>query len=154
MANIWYNRGKKEVMDGTIDLVNDTIKVMLVTSGYTPNADHDFVDDGVSGASARPGQNELTGTGYQAGFGGTGRKTLGTKAVTEDDANDRAEFGAANLTWSAIDAGTAAAAIVYKHLTNDGASVLIAFIDTGGFPKVTNGGDLNVNWNAEGILQI
>jgi hypothetical protein len=141
-----FNRGKKELLDGTIDLVNDTIKAMLVTSSYTPNADDDF--------ATAPAAQELSGTGYQAGFAGTGRKTLGTKTFSEDDPNDRGEFLAANLTWTGISAGTAAAVVLYKHLTSDAASVLIAYIDSGGFPKVTNGGDLSINWNAEGILQL
>jgi hypothetical protein len=145
MASFLYNRGKKEILDGTIDLVNDTLKAMLVTSSYSANPDDDF-------ASA-PAAAELSGTGYASGFAGAGRKTLASKSITEDDTNNRAEFTAANLQWTGIDAGTAAAVVLYKHLTNDGASVLIAYIDTGGFPKTTNGGDLNINWNAEGIFQ-
>jgi hypothetical protein len=146
MAVVFYNRGKKEILDGTIDLVADTIKVMLVTSGYTPDPDHDF--------ASSPAANELSGTGYASGFAGAGRKTLASKAFAEDDANNRAEFDAADLSWTGIDAGTAAAMVIYKHLTSDAASVLIAYIDTGGFPKTTNGGDLNVTWNAEGIIQL
>ncbi len=151
MASLVYNRAKKEIMDGTIDLLTDTLKIMLVTSSYVANADHDFVDE--AGAND-PIDHELSGTGYTAGFGGSGRKTLSSKTATEDDANDRAEFDdGADITWTAIDAGTAAAAILYKHNTADTDSVLIAYIDTGGFPVVTNGGDLTIQWNAEGILQ-
>jgi len=152
MANLVYNRAKKEILDGTIDLVNDTIKVMLVTSSYVADDAHDFVDE--AGAND-PIDHELTGTGYAAGFAGAGRKTLSAKAFAEDDANNRGEFDdTADITWTAIDAGTAAAAIVYKHITSDAASVLIAYIDQGGFPVVTNGGDLTIQWNAEGILQL
>ena len=151
MANSYFNRGKNEIFNGSIDLLTDTIKVMLVTSSYTFNADDDFLDNG--GAND-PTDHELSGTGYQAGFAGTGRKTLSNKAVNLDDANDRSEFdNTVDLTWTAINAGTAAAAIVYKHLTSDAASVMIAYIDTSGFPIVTNGGDLTLAFNAEGILQ-
>lgn len=150
MASGWFNRAKKEIFDGTIDLVADTIKVMLVTSGYTFNPDDDFIGSG----GGTPGGSELSGTGYTAGFGGAGRKTLGTKSITEDDANNRAEFTAGNLTWTAINAGTAAACILVKEGTTDADSKLIAYIDTGGFPKTTNGGDFSITWNAEGILQI
>lgn len=152
MASLVYNRAKKEILDGTIDLVNDTIKVMLVTSSYVADPDNDFVDQ--SGAND-PIDHELTGTGYQAGFAGTGRKTLANKSFSEDDPNNRGEFdNTVDLTWSAINAGVAAAFIVYKHLTNDAASVLIAYVDTGGFPITTNGGDLTIQFNAEGILQL
>ena len=146
-----YNRFKKEILDGTIDLVNDVIKVMLVTASYVANENDDFVEEGADDAN----EHELTGNGYVAGFAGSGRKTLSSKVFTEDDANNRGEFDdTADITWTGISAGIAAAAIVYHHLTNDAASVLIAYIDTGGFPVTTNSGDLTLQWNAEGILQL
>ncbi len=113
MASLVYNTAKKEIMDGTIDLGVDVIKVMLVTSSYVANADHLFVDE--AGAND-PIDHELTGTGYVAGFAGAGRKTLASKTFTADLANDRAEFDVADVVWTAITAGTAAAFIVYKHL--------------------------------------
>ena len=152
MASIIYNRAKKEIMDGTIDLLADTIKAMLVTSSYVADPDNDFVD---AGGANDPVDHELSGTGYAAGWAGAGRKTLASKTATEDDANNRAEFLAANLAWTAINAGTAAAVIIFKNGTSDDTtSKLIAYIDSGGFPIVTNGGDLNITWNAEGILQL
>jgi hypothetical protein len=151
MASLTYNLGRKEILDGTIDLGADVIKAMLVTSSYVANVDNDFVDD--AGAND-PIDHELSGTGYAAGFAGAGRKTLGSIAITEDDTNDTAEFNAANLTWTGIDAGTAAAVIIYRHLTSDALSTMIAYIDTGGFPVVTNSGDLTITWNAEGIIQL
>lgn len=146
-----YNRFKKEILDGTIDLVSNTIKVMLVTSSYVANENDDFVEEGVDDAN----EHELSGTGYVAGFAGSGRKTLSAKVFTEDDPNNRGEFDdTADIVFTAISAGTAAAAIVYRHNTADTDSVLIAYIDTGGFPVVTNSGDLTIQWNAEGILQL
>jgi len=46
MANVIYNSFKQKIMDGSIDLENDTIKVALVTSSYTPDQDNheDFAD--------------------------------------------------------------------------------------------------------------
>ena len=99
---------------------------------------------------------ELSGTNYAGGYGGSGRKTLSSKVITRDDVNDRAEFSAAPVTWTAINAGTAAAAVIIRErsLTGDTMSELIAYINTGGFPITTNGGDLTLTWNAEGILQL
>jgi len=152
MASFWYNTAKKEIMDGTIDLLANTIKVMLVTSSYVANADNDVVD--AAGAND-PIDHELTGTGYVAGWGGAGRKTLASKTIVVDKANDRSEFDAADLQWALINAGIAAAAIIIKEGgANDTTSRLIAYIDTGGFPISTNGGNLDVTWNAEGILQL
>jgi len=151
MSVVVFNRAKKEILDGTIDLLNDVIKVMLVTSAYTPDPDHDFVDEAGADAEAA----ELSGTGYAAGFAGSGRKTLSNKTVTESDGTNKAYFdNTVDLTWSAINAGTAAGFIVYKHLTSSAASVMICFVDTGGFPIVTNGGDLTVQFNAAGILEL
>lgn len=147
-----YNTAAKEIADGTIDLVNDTIKAMLVTSSYVADRDDDVVD--AAGANDAV-DHELTGTGYAAGWGGAGRKTLGTKSWGVDKPNDRAEFTCANITWSGIDAGTAAALLIIKEGgANDTTSRLIAHIDSGGFPIVTNGGDLTVQINAEGLLQL
>jgi len=144
-----YNLFKKLQADGSIDLLTDTIKVMLVGSTYTANMDHDYVNPSAY-------QMELGGTGYTGGYGGSGRKTLASKVVTEDDTNDRAEFSAAPVTWTAINAGTAAVCVIIREraLTGDTMSELIAYIDSGGFPVVTNGGDLTITWNAEGILQL
>lgn len=151
MANAYYNRGKKQILSGEIDLTNDTIQVMLVTSGYTHNPDHNFVDDG---SANDPASHEVSGTNYTTGFSGTGRKSLANKATTQDDTNDRGEFdNTVDTTWSAVNGFTANAAIIYKRGTADTDSVLIAYIDTGGFPVTANGGDITIQWNAEGILQ-
>lgn len=152
MADFLYNTGSNDLWDTTqpIDLIVDTIKVMLCTSSYVADRDNDFIEEGVNDAN----EHELTGTGYTAGFGGSGRKTLGSKTITVDKANDRTEFDAADVVWTAISAGTASQALLVKEITNDLASVLIAHIDTGGFPIVTNGGDLTIAWNTEGIFSL
>jgi hypothetical protein len=146
MASGWYNSGLRDMADRTIDLVGDTIKIMLVGAGYTPNPDHDFVDDVVAA--------ELSGTGYTGGFGGSGRKTLAGKAFSTDTGNDRVEYTFDQVTWAAINAGTAAYAIVIKEITNDAASRLIGYLDL--VPDVvTNGGDFNLTPDAVlGALQL
>lgn len=133
MASGWYNSGKRDILDGTIDLVNDTIKVILVTSSYTPDADHDFANDLT---------NELSGTGYASGFAGSGRKTLSGKAFATDTGSDFARFYSSNVTWSAINAGNPKYAIFVKEITNDAATRLLFYVDLG--TVVTNGGDLTM----------
>lgn len=145
MASGWYNKGKYHVLNSTINLSSDTIKVMLVTSSYTFNADHDFISD----VSA----NELSVTGYTGGFGGSGRKTLTGKSITEDDTNDRAYFTASNVTWATLSAGqTIGGAILMKEVTTNADSPLIAFVDL--VDTATNGGDITIAWNAGGILRL
>jgi len=121
-----------------------------VGSTYSATADDSFLYPSIAGGQ------ELSGTNYAGGYGGSGRKTLSSKVITRDDVNDRAEFSAAPVTWTAINAGTAAAAVIIRErsLTGDTMSELIAYINTGGFPITTNGGDLTLTWNAEGILQL
>ncbi len=145
-----YNQFKHLESNGTIDLLTDTIKVMLVGSTYTATADDSFVSPTIVAGQ------ELSGTGYVGGYAGSGRKTLSSKVITRDDTNDRAEFSAAPVTWTSINAGTIAAAVIIREraATGDTMSELIGYVNTGGFPVVTNGGDFTITWNVEGILQL
>lgn len=150
-----YNIVKKEILDSTIDLVNDArIKVMLVSTGYTDNPDHTLVDDG---STSDPLSYELSGTNYTGAIAGSGRKSLSTRSVTQDDTNNVAFFDAADLTWTAINAGTVGAAIIIKEASSsasDTGSRLIAHINSGGFPITTNGGDLTITWSTGGIIRL
>jgi hypothetical protein len=152
MASLTTNKLRTLLLRGAsgspaLNLLSDTIKVMLVGSGYTPNKDDNFVAAITGGTS-----KELSGTGYTGGFGGSGRKTLASKAVTQDDANDVAYFDAADLTWSAIDAGTVAYLAVIKEVTSDADSPLLAIVDV--TEVVTNGGDYTVTWAADGLFKL
>ncbi len=148
MATFVYNRGATDIADGSIDLLTDVLKIMLVTSSYVADRDDDFIEEGVDDAN----EHEISVSGYVGGFGGAGRKTLGTKTVTEDDANDRVEFDVADITWTALGVGaTIAAAIIVKEVTNDLASILVAYLDLADTP--TNGSDVVLNINADGVIQ-
>lgn len=154
LASFAYNRFALELLDNTKDLVaNAGVKVGLSSSTHVPNRDDNFADDGGANDFL---DGELAGTGYTGGFGGAGRKALASKTFTEDDANDRAEFDAADVTWTAINAGTAAQASIIDETgaADDTGVEVVANIDDGGFPVATNGGDLTIAWNAEGILQL
>lgn len=142
MADVTYNRAKSGFLQADFNLnATDDVKVGLVTSTYTVNIDthEDWADI----------TNELSGTGYTAGGA-----ALANEAVTKDTTDDEGVFDADDVTWSSIDAGTADAAILYKNTGTPATSLLIAYIDSGGFPIVTNGGDLTIQWNAEGILNL
>lgn len=156
MASFVFNHAAKEMWDGTVVLLSDTIKAMLVDNLFVANRDNDFVDAGGANDAI---DHEISTTNYAAGHGGSGRKTLASKTIVEDDVNDRAEFSAANLTWSAIGPGSggptvAAVVIIKAGASDDTTAKLIAYVDSGGFPKTVNGGDLTVTWNAEGIIQL
>src|SRR5437868_7392947 len=106
MASNTHNRALVNFLKGSIAWLTDTIKVALVTASYSPNPDDNFM--------STPAANELSGTGYVSGFAGSGRHALTNKAVTQDDTKDAAIATADPSTWTAISAGTAAWAIVYK----------------------------------------
>ena len=154
MANFWHNTGKLRMWAGStgeVDIVNDTIKVMAWESITGIDTDDEFVGD-LSGAT------EVSSTGYTSGYGGAGRKTIASPALTVDQANDRAEFDCADITWSSISqAGseTWVGFTLIKEITNDAASPVLVTIDTASnLPITPNGSDIKLTIDAEGLLHI
>jgi hypothetical protein len=145
MASFVYNVAKTKFANGLLDWDTNTFKAMLIATSYTADPDHATVS----------ALTELAnGTGYTGGFAGSGRKTLATNSVVQVDASDRAELRVSVASvWSAINAGTAKAAVIIREMTTDADSVPVAYIDSGGFPVTTNGGDLTITWNAAGAIQ-
>lgn len=133
-----YNNFKEALMEGSIDLLNDTIKVALLAS-YTPDIDaHDTWDDVSS--------TEESGTGYSAGG-----ETLANVTVTQDDTDDEGVFDADDVTWSGLDVGTPSHAIIYKDSGTPSTSPLIAYVELG---VASNGQDYTISWGAEGIINL
>ncbi len=158
MTNFIYNTAFREILDGTIDLAGDTLKVIPVTSDYTPNRDDDVADAGGANDVA---DEEISASNYTRGFGGAGRKTLANGAFSTDKANDRTEFVSDPFGWTAL--GGAANATIQAYVivketgVDDTTTRLIAYIDTvSGFPALpytTDGSALSVTPNAEGLMQ-
>lgn len=135
MASILYNRGLDELRDWE----SDVFKAMLVTSSYTPNKDHDYVSS-VSG-------NELSTIGSNYA-----RATLGSKTRTITDATDRIVYDCANPSFGAIVAGQYARyMVVYREVTNDADSILIACIDLGS-SIATSGTIFSVDVDSAGLI--
>jgi hypothetical protein len=130
------NRGKALLMNGGLDLDTQDIRVLLCTASFTPSVDHNFVSEVT---------NECTGTGYA-------RTALTSESVTEDDTNDRAVFDAADVTWTGANFGTPAYAVIYRFVTNDADSPIIA-VHTITSPVATNGGDYTLVWSANGLIR-
>ena len=143
MANFAYTTAKKGLMNGSIDLDTDDIRVLIVMTNTTLDTEEDktFIDQFTT-------LDEFDGANYA-------RKELANEAVTNDDANDRGEFDADDVTWTALGAGTRSAAglVIYKHVNDDSDSIPICWIDDD-CPFIPNGGDIVAQWNAEGILQL
>jgi hypothetical protein len=139
MADVIYNSFKVKIADGNIDLNSDTIKVALVTSGYTPDQDaHDFFNDVT---------NEVSGTGYSAGG-----ETLANATMTQDNTNNRGKFDADDVTW-ATSTITARGAVIYKSTGTASTSPLIAYIDFGS-DKSSSASNFTIQWHADGILTL
>jgi hypothetical protein len=139
MADVIFNSFKRDIMNGSIDLDTDTVKVALVTSSYTPNQDtHDNFDDVT---------NEVSGTGYTAGG-----SALANKAVTADNTDNEGVFDADDVTWGSSTI-TARGAVVYKDTGTASTSKLVCYIDFAA-DKVSSAGNFTIAWNAEGILNL
>tara|TARA_R100000458_G_scaffold46701_1_gene45262 strand:- start:680 stop:1108 length:429 start_codon:yes stop_codon:yes gene_type:complete len=119
-----------------LDLDSDTIKIMLVTSSYTPDfGAHDFKADVT---------NEVSGTNYTAGG-----NTLSSLALTQTGGTIK--FDAADTSWSSATITDARGAVIYDDsLTDD---PLIAYIDFGANYSSSNG-TFTIAFNAGGIFTI
>lgn len=144
MASGFYNAALYDIGRAIIDLDTDTLKVVLVTTGYTYDADHVFIDE----AGTDVAGTEIAVSGYTGGYNGAGRKTA-TVTGQANNTNNRADFAIADLTWTALGAGaTIGSAILVKEITNDAASKLVAAFDVTDTP--TNGGDITLDFLALG----
>jgi hypothetical protein len=150
MPSFVYNKAAEELNNGTINLLTDAIRTILVNSTYTA-ARTDLVAD--AGGSNDVVDAEINVTGYSRGWGGTGRKALASKTVAVDQANNRAEFDAADLTWTGLGSGATIAAMVLvkEGVANDTTTRLIAYLDV--TDTATNGGDIGFTFDTEGIIQ-
>jgi hypothetical protein len=139
MASKVYGNALKAAFNKEVDFDSDTIKVMLLTSAYTPNQDtHDYLDDVVG--------NEVTGTGYTAGGA-----ALASKTVTYDAATNTLKFDAADVTWASSSI-TARYAVVYDDTPATNATKpLLAYFDFT-TDRASSNGDFIVRWGTDGIF--
>jgi hypothetical protein len=94
-----------------------TAKCMLLTSGYTPNKDHNRRDDLT---------NEVVGSGYTEGG------AAAVVSVTQDDTNDRIDLGLGAVTWNPATITARYAAYYNARGGAASADELVAVIDFGG----------------------
>jgi len=147
MADLTYNKGREAHFRGTLSMSTDTINVAFVSTAYVADKDHEYFK--IAGSTVDPATLESTGAGYS-----TGGAVLASKASTYSSTGDLAIFDAANSTWGGLDIGTIGGAVIYKVEAATSDAVLIAYINStaAGFPLVTNGGDLTIQWSTGGIL--
>ena len=131
MTNAIYTKGATRIGLAQINFDTDTLKVALVSSGYTAApTTHEFLSD-------------------------LGANTIGTDQTLTNTTFADGVFDADDPAWAAVAAGsTAKALVVYKSTGVAGTSPLIFYIDeVTGFPLTTNGGNIAPQWD-NGPLKI
>ncbi len=136
MTGIVYLKGMAELdAGGNIDYSTDSIKVALVTSAYTPDAElHQSYADIIG---------EVSGVGYS-----TGGKLLQGRQKT--GSNPTYYYGN-KLIWTAMSAINVRYALVYKDSGAPESSWLLACADLGEDHDLVNQ-DLVLNWEANQVF--
>jgi len=136
-----YGQAVKSAFEGKINIVSDTIKVMLVTSSYTLNQDTDIY---VSSVRA----SELIASGYTAGG-----FTLASKTSTYDGTSNTYTFDATDLANILTNfTGTFRYLVIYDDTpATDVEKPLIACQDFGSDQTATSG-NVSITWATSGIF--
>lgn len=146
MASVIPNSFKGRLMGDTaqiataINLATDTIKLMLVTSSYTPDVDADVFIDDVSA-------NEVGASGTYSAGGITLTITGSTDDTDNEGVMDAADVSVTSATI------TARYGVVYKDTGTPATSPIIAVIDFGS-NQTSTAGTFALAFAAEGILNL
>ena len=126
MANALYGKGKEKLLTGAIDVSSATMMASLISSSYTANLSTDEFYTSVNSY------------------------LLNTAKVLASKTYALGVFDAADITFTAVTAGsTAKAVVIWKDTGAAATSPLLAYIDViTGFPLATNGGDITIVWDA------
>lgn len=125
MANILYDSARQGFLEGSFNWLNDNVKAILVSSGYTVNASsHSTFQDVTPAARV------------------TSPILLDSK-TTNGGAADAADITFENVTGAQV-----RAIVLYVDSGTENTSPLIAYLDTAtGLPITPNGGDIIVTWD-------
>lgn len=133
MANAVYPKWKEAVLNGGSNVaLSGTLKAALVDTGTVSyNAAHDFYDDISAGVVGTP-------------------VALASKTYTNG------LLDAADTTFTAVSGASVEAIVLYIDTGTPATSRLFAWIDTGvtGLPVTPSGGNIQITWNASGIVQL
>jgi hypothetical protein len=135
MASFVYHNAKELILNGGIDLLSDTIKLMLLGSGYTPSASHSLKSD----VSAY----EISGTGYTAGGAALANKSVARTGAT-------AKFDADDVEFTELSPSYRYAVLYDDTHAND---ALIALLDPGALQE-PGGRTAKIIFDSSGILTL
>lgn len=135
MANSLFDWARQGFLSGAILWDANSIKVLLVTGGYSPN-----LNSTVYRASA-----------FAAGAGVIWSSTVALSSTTV--ASGVAD--ALDHTLTTVTGNSASAMVIYQDTGASATSRLIAFIDTAtGLPVTPNGGDITIQWDNTAATKI
>ena len=124
MANLLYPLCKQALLGAGIDFANDTLKVALVSAGYTYSSSDQYWSS-VSGS--------VVGT----------PQTLASKTLS------LGVFDAADVTFSSVTGSAVTQLVIYKDTGTASTSPLIALFDTvTGLPVTPNSGAISISWDS------
>lgn len=132
MANAFYALGLDAFLAGAIDIGSDTIKVSLVSNGYSPALSTDQFYNVISGGNI-----------VSAGVALSSKTTSG------------GTFSAGNTVWTSVTGSTVVYVPVYKDTGTTSTSPLIALFDSGtGIPLSPTGGDVTAAWSSGNLFTL
>ena len=125
MANALYPKAKEAFLNGSINMVANTISIALVDTGvYTYSATHQF-------------RNEVSNSAVISST------TLANKTITNG------VFDADDATFSSVTGANCEALLIFQDTGIQTTSRLIAYIDSAtGLPILPNGGDISVAFSS------
>ena len=133
MANALYPKWKEQLLQFTTNnnLSAGTVKVALVTAGYTYSSTDQFYSSVTASAVGTP-------------------QTIGSKTFTNG------VFDGADVTYTTVTGSQVVSLVIYVDTGVAATSPLVAFLDTGitNLPVTPNGGDISITWNASGIFAL
>jgi hypothetical protein len=146
MASVVYNEFKRANAAGEIDLNADDIRCRLLMTNTTC----DTQNAGITTVGGFTTLDECDATGYSA-------QALANEAVNKDDANSRAEFDSDNVSFAGLSGDATRdyqGVLLVKYVDGGSNDIPIAFIEFANQPLAKEATQVDVPWNAEGILQL
>lgn len=133
MANALYPKWKEALLQFTTNnnLSSGTVKVALVTAGYTYSSSNQYYSSVSASVVGTP-------------------QTIGSKTFTNG------VFDGSDVAFTSVTGAQVVSLVIYIDTGTAATSPLVAFIDTGvtNLPVTPNGGDINITWNASGIFAL
>jgi len=146
----------RKYREGSIDVENDTLRITLFndSTAYTiDEVNHEFVADVLDGGTTA---QELTDPTFS-------RQTISGASVTVDSVDAEVVFDADDVVFNSLDGGEVIQGfLIYRQVGGDDTTPAddeILFIEdeltnTNGNQITTNGSDVTIQFNSEGIVTV